>query len=78
MIPLYKLEDLGFKKVQDRFFEKEFSYDWFRLKINDFELDCTIEYITGDIPSKQYFELDGKELKGLIRPFEIQQLKQML
>lgn len=78
MIPIYKLEEYGFKKVQDRFTEEEFSYDLFRLKKGEHQLDCTIEFDLKDKPTKQYFEINGHELKGLIRPYELSLLINML
>jgi hypothetical protein len=64
MITIPQLIKLGFKEVQPRFYELDFSYDWFRLKKNNSILDVTIEYDCNNNFTLQYIEINGEKLEG--------------
>jgi len=73
-----KLEEMGFVKKQPTTIEKEFMNDWMMFKKNNCVLEVTTEYDLSGKPTNQYFDFNGQTLKGLVRPFEIMQLKEMM
>jgi hypothetical protein len=64
ILPIQKILDLGFKQVQPRYKESEFSYNWHKLVKNDCSIDITTEYDLNNKVKLQYIEFNGEKLKG--------------
>jgi hypothetical protein len=64
ILPIQTLITLGFKEVQPRFKEPEFSYDWHRIIKNHCALDITTEYDLNNKVIHQYIEFNNEKLIG--------------
>jgi hypothetical protein len=65
VIKLKVLKQMGFKEVQPRKHEKEFSYDWLRFKKQEHEIDFTQEYNLKGKATLWYVEFNGFKMTGV-------------
>jgi len=62
VIKLKVLKQMGFKEVQPRCYEEEFSFDWLCFKKNDHVIDFTMEYDLKGKVTLWFVEFNGKKM----------------
>ncbi len=65
IIKLKILKQMGFKSVQPRCYEKEFSFDWLCFKNGEHIIDFTVEYDLKGNVSLWYIEFNGLKMTGV-------------